>query len=604
MTKVDVVTSGTGATGAITVAFSGGGGTGASATVNAIYKVTSVTVSNGGAGYFTNPQVQFNAHVDDVTPVNAEADAAADSAGTITGVTVTNAGEYTQPPTAEIVGVQATASAIMAPLFVGKYRCFFRYIDGTDPTERGPIPSSVGEMTEVDCGSGCDGLTWSLSHNTAALDDRVAGLQLWRTTSNQSVILFKVAEIARTDAAFNGTYLDQIGDGELKDTKRPKFGIMPMNMPGGQVNARRFNPPPGNFAVGVMFQDRAWYGVDTTGYVPNTLVFSEVDEPESVPGPNSLVVQESITDSDKIVGLIPLSSVLIAAQERHLYVIQYVAQPVIDASVMLGCYRGMLNSRCYGILNGVAYIADSAGLYGFDGTNEEPVSVAVDDYWRKDKIDFSKSDKFFIKTDTNTRTVRFFYCNSTDTYPTRSLCYCVATKAWWEEEYGEIVSAGTNTTEGGKLKNIYGGQAGRMNEPVGYSDNGTDISYSIKTGNLPLVDEDNGSRRIGIMYDPTVTSSDMNVKLHYNNSTTSRSNAIQTNPGSGFRAGSDGAVLDMKKTRSALGEATGEAKANYSGRVDDKSAGADKHIAVSFSGTQSTADNAPKIFSVSIEGVK
>ena len=141
-----------------------------------------------------------------------------------------------------------------------------------------------------------------------------------------------------------------------------------------------------------------------------------------------------------------------------------------------------------------------------------------------------------------------------------------------------------------------------MNEPVGYSDNGTDISYSIKPA-ICLLPMPITLASLGLCT-TLVTSSDMNVKLHYNNSTTSRSNAIQTNPGSGFRAGSDGAVLDMKKTRSALGEATGEAKANYSGRVDDKSAGADKHIAVSFSGTQSTADNAPKIFSVSIEGVK
>jgi len=287
-----------------------------------------------------------------------------------------------------------------------------------------------------------------------------------------------------------------------------------------------------------------------------------------------------------------------------LYTITYVAQPVIDAAIQLGCYRGMLNSRCYGILNGVAYIADSAGIYGFDGSSEEPVSVPIDDLWRGSEIDFTKSEKFFVKTDTSTRTLRFFYCNSTDTHPQRALCYCIATKAWWKEEYSEVVASGTNTMDGGKLSNIYGGQAGRLNEPSGYTDNGTDVSYSVKTGNLPLSNADDGSRAIGITYTPTDADSNLNVKLHYNNSATSRPNAIQTRPGTGFEASTEGAVLNMKKARSALGDATGTARAKYSGRVDEKSSGGDKHIAVAFSGTQSAANNSPTIHSVSIEGAE
>jgi hypothetical protein len=601
--KVSSVTVNTRGTcdGPVTVSFSGGGGSNAAADVVVDFTVASVSVTNGGNGYFADTNVKFTKNTNESLSGGAVATATTDGNGVINGVTVEEKGTYNYAPTAAIAGVQATASAIMSKSLTGKYQCYIRYYDDTPATERGPITSSVGERTEVDCGEGSDGLTWSFSHG-ADIDDRVAGMQLWRTTGDQIVILFKVAEIARTDAAFNGTYHDTIDDGSLKDPKRADFGIMPITLPNGAINARRFTPPPPNFAVGVMFQDRAWYAVDTTGFAPNLCAFSEVDEPESVPGTNGLIIQESISDSDSLVGLIPLGSLLIAAQSRHLYTIQYVSQPIIDASVVLACYRGMLNSRCHGVINGVAYIADSAGLYGFDGNREEPISVPIDNLWRNGEIDFSKKDKFFIKTDIGTRTIRFFYCNSTDTYPQRSLCYCIASQAWWKEEYGKVVAGGTNTIGDGQLKNIYGSGSGNIYTPTGDSDDGVDIAYEMHTGNLPLSNADNGSRTVNVVYSPTTDTSELNVQLHYNNSATPRDNAIQTRPGTAFRATTQGGVIDMKNSVSELGDSTGLARANYSGRVDPLSAGGDKHIAIDFSGTQNASSNRPVIHKVIVEG--
>lgn len=600
VTSVTINTAGT-CDGPVTIAFSGGGGSGAAGTVIVNFKVESIAVSNGGNGYFAETNVEFTRDTDDTLNGGAVATATTDGNGTINAVTVENKGTYSAAPTAKIAGVQATASAIMSRSLTGKYQCYIRYFDDTPATERGPITSSIGERTEVDCGTGSDGLTWSFNHG-ADIDDRVAGMQLWRTTGDQIVILYKVAEILRTDPAFNASYSDNIDDGSLKDPKRVGFGIMPITLPSGAINARRFTPPPPNFAVGVMFQDRAWYAVDTTGFAPNLCAFSEVDEPESVPGSNGLIIQESISDSDAIVGLIPLGSLLIAAQSRHLYAIQYVSQPIIDASVILACYRGMLNSRCHGIINGVAYIADGSGIYGFDGNREEPVSVPIDNFFRNGEIDFSKKDKFFIKTDIPTRTIRFFYCNSSDTYPKRALCYCIASQAWWKEEFGKVVSSGTNTNKDGQLKNIYGSDLGNIYTPTGDSDDGLAIPYSIHTGNLPLSNADNGSRTVNVVYSPTVDTSDLNVKLHYNNSITPRNNAIQTRPGTAFRATTEGGVIDMKSSVSELGDSTGLARANYSGRVDPLSAGGDKHIAIAFSGTQNSADNRPVVHKIIVEG--
>lgn len=600
VTSVTINTSGT-CDGQVTIAFSGGGGSGAAGDVIVTFKVASVAVSNGGNGYFADTNVLFTKNTDDPLSGGAIATATTDGNGTVNAVEVENKGSYQYAPTAKIAGLQATASAIMSKSLTGKYQCYIRYFDDTPATERGPITSSIGERTEVDCGIGSNGLTWSFSHG-ADIDDRVAGMQLWRTTGDQIVLLYKVAEILRTDDAFTGTYQDVIDDGSLKDPKRLDFGIMPITLPSGAINARRFTPPPPNLAVAVMFQDRAWYAVDTTGFSPNLCAFSEVDEPEAVPGSNGLTIQESINDSDALVGLIPLGSLLIAAQSRHLYAIQYVSQPIIDASVVLACYRGMLNSRCHGIINGVAYIADGSGIYGFDGNREEPISVPIDNLFRNGEIDFNKKDKFFIKTEIPTRTLRFFYCNSSDTYPTRALCYCIASQAWWKEEFGKIVSSGTNTNKNGQLKNLYGSGAGKIYTPTGDSDDGVTIPYSIHTGNLPLSNADNGSRTVNVVYSPTEDSSELNIKLHYNNSNTSRNNAIQTRPGNAFRATTEGGVIDMKNSISALGDSTGLARANYSGRVDPLSAGGDKHIAIAFSGTQSTADNRPVVHKIIIEG--
>lgn len=600
VTSVTINTAGT-CDGPVTIAFSGGGGSNAAGTVTCVFKVESIAVSSGGNGYFADTNVEFTRDTNDSLLGGAVATATTDGNGTINAVAVENKGTYNIAPTAKIAGVQSTASAIMSKSLTGKYQCFIRYFDNTPATERGPITSSIGERTEIDCGTGSNGLTWSFSHGDD-IDDRVAGMQLWRTTGDQIVLLYKVTEILRTDAAFTGTYLDTIDDGSLKDPGRAEFGIMPITLPSGAINARRFTPPPPNFAVAVMFQDRAWYAVDTTGFAPNLCAFSEVDEPESVPGSNGLTIQESINDSDALVGLIPLGSLLIAAQSRHLYAIQYVSQPIIDASVVLACYRGMLNSRCHGIINGVAYIADGAGIYGFDGNREEPISVPVDNLFRNGEIDFTKKDKFFIKTEIPTRTLRFFYCNSTDTYPHRALCYCIASQAWWKEEYGKAVSSGTNTNKDGKLQNIYGSQAGTIYKPEGDSDDGLTISYLMHTGNLPLSNADNGSRTVNVVYSPTVDASELNLKLHYNNSVTSRNNAIQTRPGTAFRATTEGGVIDMKNSVSELGDSTGLARANYSGRVDPLSAGGDKHLAIAFSGTQSTSNNRPVVHKILIEG--
>jgi hypothetical protein len=599
VTAVDLLSGGTGATGPVTASLSGGGGSGASIQVGMQYGVSAVTVNSGGTGFLAPPSIALQADPTDAS-YSAAAATATVANGAITKVSVYSGGGYSLPPAVTLGDYNATATATISNSMRGKYKCAIRYIDATPEKFRGPVASSISDLVEVDVAEGASSLTWTLAH--AGLDDRVHAVELWRTSSDQSVLLFRVAKILRTAANFTGTYSDTLTDDQLTDVERDNYGLLPVTLPSGQLNARRFGVPPANFAVACMFQDRCWLAVDTTGEKPNSLYFSEVDEPESIPLENELVVQESAGDSDAVVALIPLGSFLIAAQSRHLYKLSYVAQPVLDASVMLAAYRGVLNSRCWDVLSGVAFIADSYGLYAFDGQQDQPISLAVDNYFRDGVIDFTKSAQFFVRADPATKIIRFFYCNSTDASPMRALCYSATNKAWWDEVYAMPVTASAPYASSGKQGVVYssGGGFYRM---AGYSDNGTAIPYSLRTGNMQLTTED-GRRGITVLYTPTEGDAFLSLSRHFNGSATPRDNAVASDRGDGFVVSVPGAasVLNMKRTRSALGDASGMARALFSGGVDDRSAGVDRHVAIALSGTQSSSSNTPALHAVIVEG--
>ena len=601
--KVDdiIVTSrGTGGTSSgVAATVTGGGGSGAALAVQQFFRVNAVEIANSGSGYMTPPVITFVPATGDQNGGGAAATCTVNQTGNIASVHVYRGGTYSSPPTAVILDTTAKAMATMQRPLQGKYKCCFRYLDDTPKDVGGPIASSISELIDVDVPAGSGSLTWTLPNS--GLDDRVAAAELWRTTTDQSVILFRVATIQRAD--FGTPYTgDTLSDAELSSPNRQDYALMPVTLPSGQVNARRFEVPPSEFAVACMFQDRAWYGVDVTGKRPNALMYSEIDEPESVPQDNELIIQENTTTPDRLVGMIPLGSTLLLLQTGHLYKLAYVAQPVIDASIVLGAYRGILNQRCADVMGGVAYIVDSEGMYAYDGQQEEPVSVAVDNYWRTEFMDFTKSDLFHVRADPGTRVVRLYYCRSSDTAPVRALCYCVATKAWWEEEYPTAVTATCRSPISGKLLSITGTADGTILRPLGSTDSGNPIAYEYRTGDRPLGGEDD-RRTITFLYTPTSSDSNLSLSLAYNGTASPRANAISTDRGSGFAtiAGSTSATLNMKLSRSALGNASGVARAFYSGRVEPLSAGGDRHVAMIASGT---ASEPVTIHTVSIEGAE
>jgi uncharacterized protein len=109
---VAVTTGGTGYTSAPTVAFSGGGGTGAAATAN-LSNGVALAITTPGTGYTAAPTIAISAPPTGGVQATATVTV---SAGAITAITITNPGfGYTSAPTVTITGV-GTGGVITATL--------------------------------------------------------------------------------------------------------------------------------------------------------------------------------------------------------------------------------------------------------------------------------------------------------------------------------------------------------------------------------------------------------------------------------------------------------------------------------------------------------
>ena len=686
---VAIVNAGSGYTSTPTVTFSASPGTTATGTAVVQYHVASVSVTAAGSGYSGIPRLTFQSS----NGGGAYAECTVGTGGTagqITAVTVRQGGAYLVAPTASIVtpaGLlprSASLSAVAQPCLTGKYWCALRYVDDTPEASNGPIASSITDLTEVELTGPAGSLAWSWSNSGA--EARASRVELWRTTSDQALVLYRVASLPR-DGSNNlpTTYTDVWSDAGLIDTDRTKtatviespaytlscpshglannqaivfvtstdlvytagvtyyardvdndtfkiaataggaalefdpthgavftfttpwFGALPVVLPNGQPNAKRFTPPPTNKSAIVMFQDRAWYGVDTSGSEPNSLYFSEVDEPESVPDTNELVIQENVKGTDKISALMPFGAALVAFQQRRAYRLSYAAQPVIDASIVLLAHRGCLNQRCWDIHDGVAYVVDSIGMYMFDGQSAVALSDAVDTFWTDNLIHFPSSKWFFVRVDPQTRIVRFFYAASAG-MPDRALCFHPMTKGWWVESYAQTFAAAECVISSSRQTVMVGGQTGAIyrldsgTQDINGSGAATGIACTYRTGNLPF-DPKEADRGIRLLYKPTTNDCTLSLALHYNNSSSARQAAVRTDRGTGFTTeGGEAAKLNLKLTRSPLGDATGHAICAYAGRVDDQSAGADRHLAINISATR-TASNDLTLHGIAVSGV-
>lgn len=145
------------------------------------------------------------------------------------------------------------------------------------------------------------------------------------------------------------------------------------------------------------------------------------------------------------------------------------------------------------------------------------------------------------------------------------------------------------------------------------------VGWSFKSGAMEFVTDGNArngermiDRSVILTYEPTATSHRVDLREYFNNAPYPRSNVVRRDRGTGFVQEQDGArtSLDISATRSALGLATGVAKAQFAGRSYEDMASSDRHIAVEFahiSQTVNPAVSSPSqvvLHSVEVRGVQ
>lgn len=574
------------------------------------------TPVNAGSGYMTPPT--FTTEDGDV--INTEVDCY----GRITKLILDNPNKtYLFPPKllnldGDVGG--AKGLAIMRATFRGKYQCYFRFVNNAVPVASGgPICSSLSPVNEVDCGDHAAKLTWTIP-DKSQWPEWATGIEVWRSTSDQAITLFRVGTV--TKDGWTATFEDKLSDYDLTTVTRDGFLALPILLDDGSLNANRYGVASTDFGVGVVFQDRTFLAVDTTGTRPNTIMYSEADEPESMPETNELILQTNVRDTDYITALIPYAGALLVMQSRHCNRLNFITSPAMDATTAIVAYRGCLNQRMWDIYLGEAYVFDDFGLYKINEQGQvEHLFAPLDTMVRTntDKylptIDFSKREWFFLRSDRNLGVIRIHLCFSGDEgdFPTRQIVYDPDTQSFWMEEYPTKFSCATEIRDvDGSVTQITANENGICKFAQGLTDDGSPIPWSWKTGNLTFITDETikggaqqNPRTVAVLYRTTSDKCLLNLGLYYNNARDPRPNVARRDRGVGFVADENEpkSYVDMEVHPHAEGESHGLARAVFAGKTIADFQGGDAHVAVRLYGEQTEAG--PVILhGIDIQGVE
>lgn len=355
----------------------------------------------------------------------------------------------------------------------------------------------------------------------------------------------------------------------------------------------------------------------------NTLIYSEIDEAESVPYDpgidpdtgkvigyvNTVTVQENTGDDDDITALMPYGFALYVLKERHIYRLQNISN---DPSVYLVAARGCLNQRCWAYHEGLAYLMDKTGIYSFDGGAVEPLSMPIQNLWRDGTLDFSQADWFHAAVEPTSEVVKFFvkYTSDGGTRPRRALVYHIRSQSWTMEEYpweiGAATKADIGDTErllvGSANENIY-----KVND--GYTDDGTAIRFAWRGGLHTLtVDAQQQSQALQVAFQPTEGQEVLSARIYYDNRSEPTTWLADENTGTNVRIvqGSQDITIAIGKQPSHLShldtqEQPGFARQEFGGRGDNQS----RHhrwVSVELQGVAPTTEQVT-VYGVAIEGV-
>ena len=472
ITSVTIASVGAGYYGAPDLVVAGGGGFGlkVSAGVSASGGITSVAIQDPGTGFTTQPTITAAAQTAKLIPVLRPAMRGvyrcayryadySQTAVVTRQITATSGSNIiTVPSVAElkpglvvdhpslpwmtkIVSVGTGSSLLQLVLSANATSTATSNAQFRD-MERTIFYSNFSPITDVDT------LLYSTSPNPTQMLWSIAGavaparathVEFFRTSADESLVFYRLEMYGLVGGGtISMQGIDTLSDEQLFDPDRPFYAAVPVVLPNGNLNAYRFGVPRTDMSVCVAYGDRLWYGVSTSGEAVNTVFFSEFDEFESCPAINELAIQNNQKTTDAITALIPFSAYLFVMQTNHCYSINYNTDPSVDASIQMVANRGCLSQHCHDLFDNTLYCMDERGIYSMDGNgNAQTLSDPIVDYFQKNLLDLSIRNRFFLKVDPRTSTLRAFVAleGQNAQSPTFALCYSLVTKTWWTESW-------------------------------------------------------------------------------------------------------------------------------------------------------------------------
>lgn len=396
----------------------------------------------------------------------------------------------------------------------GNYNAYVRFIDDEGiPGNLSPVAS-----TAITSGAAIAGFSYaSVPKDTTHRTQRTTGREIWRNTSGQNVTLYLATTIddnttlTASDSKTDGELITQTSMRMYTADNYPnanRFTPPPSDMSVivSFMDRMWFSVPssynPGRItsitgkavvAAGTMFTQQmvgwklfvagklageiasvnsatsltlttsqdtgfgtalSWYSIGSGLERRNMVMFSEANEPESVPSVNSLVLQE---DGDTMRGMMVHGSYLYLLKNRHIYRLTTAGDPRRDAQVVLVAERGVVNQQCWCRAEGLAFIMDFNGIYAFDGASIQSASDAVQD-WFRDEINWSASKWFSCAHAPDEQTVRFFVALGTDSFPKDALCYNYRMRQWHHEDYPFEIGSACEANINGMRRVIVGAE--------------------------------------------------------------------------------------------------------------------------------------------------
>jgi hypothetical protein len=177
----------------------------------------------------------------------------------------------------------------------------------------------------------------------------------------------------------------------------------------------------------------AFYSIKPPPAFRRIVAYSEAGRPQSWPPTNQLSLQET---GDEITGLMQKGAYIYILENRHIHKLTFANDPQSDGAVFMVANRGVVNQRCWIVVDDDAYMLDELGVQKFSGNSDvEHLSTVIQSIFHRDGISYYKinwkwKQYFHATLNRQQEMIRWFVSMDGSRYPTVALCYQYRTNRW------------------------------------------------------------------------------------------------------------------------------------------------------------------------------